>query len=94
MLYKNAPRKDLITVFAVRFMLDILAYVHLLIKGKFGNAKAVVDAHKDFLSMRPHFKHERQENVRKTVVRNIPTKFKGSILWNFYARGKKTYSSL
>ena len=94
MLYKNVPRKSLIIIFIVRFVLDVLAYIHLLLKGKFGNANAVVKAHKDFLSMMPHFKHDRDENLKKTIAEKISTQFKGSILWNFYARGRKTYASL
>ena len=94
MLYKNVPTKKLIFIFSIRLMLDALAYVHLLVKGKFGNAQSVVEAHRDFFKMRPDFTFNRRENLEKTVVKDISVKFNGSILWNYYVKGRKTYQSI
>lgn len=94
MLYKNVPANKLYPVFAARYILDALAYMHLLIKGKFGNARAVVEAHRDFLKMAPDYKGNRIENLEKRTVKKIPAKFDGSILWNYYAKGRRTYSEI
>ena len=94
MLYKNVPRKELLFIFCVRFVLDVLAFSHLLVKGKFRNAVAVLKAHRDFCKMRPDFKPQRRENLEKTVVKNIPVKFRKSILWNYYFKGRKTFAQL
>lgn len=94
MLYKNSRLRSLVLVFTVRLILDVLAFFHLLVRGKFDNAKAIIEAHKDFLKMRSDFKYNRRENLSKRVVADIPTKFKGSILWNYYMKGRKTFSDL
>jgi hypothetical protein len=94
MLYKNARIRSLLVVFTVRLILDALAFLHLLSMGKFDNAKSVIEAHRDFFRMMPGFRHDRRENLRRRLVTVIPTKFKGSILWNYYVKRKKTYSDL
>ncbi len=94
MLYKNIPTEKLILVFIVRLILDVLAYFHLLVAGKFENAHSVIKAHKDFYKMRNEFKYDRREILKQRKVIDIPTKFKGSILWNYYVKRKKMYSDL
>lgn len=94
MLYKNSRLRSLIFVFTLRLILDALAFLHLILRGKFENAKSVIEAHKDFFKMRPDFKHNRRENLKKRVIGHIPTKFRGSILWNYYVKGKKTYAAI
>lgn len=94
MLYKNISGDKLIFVFVVRLILDVLAYFHLLVIGKFENARSVIEAHKDFYKMRKGFKHDRSENLKQRTIINIPTKFKGSILWNYYVKRKKMYTDL
>ena len=94
MLYKNSRIRSLIPVFAVRSLLDLLAFFHLLLEGKLGNALSVIKAHRDFYRMVPNFRHDRRENIGSRSVAQIPTKFKGSILWNFYLKGKRTFSKL
>ncbi|MDO5664552.1 MAG: glycosyltransferase family 2 protein [Bacteroidia bacterium] len=94
MLYKNLPLGKLLPIFTIRLVLDLLAYVHLLVRGKFSNANAVVKAHRDFISMKSSFKHNRKENLEKKVSNNISTKFNGSILWNYYMKGRKTFGTL
>ena len=94
MLYKNVPEAHLTKIFTVRYILDILAYAHLIVQGNFGNAKSVVDAHRDFVKMRPLYKFVRKENLAKTTVNQISGIFGGSILWNYYFKRKKTYRAL
>lgn len=94
MLYKNLPHENFIAVFSVRMLLDFLAMLHLLAQGKFKNARAVVQSHRDFYKMKPGFKKDRKENLEKRTLKTIPTRYKRSILWEYYFRGKKTYSAL
>ncbi|MGI6573211.1 MAG: glycosyltransferase family 2 protein [Fermentimonas sp.] len=93
MLYKNVPRARYLTTFTVRYFMDLLAFAHLVIKGNFKNARAVVKAYVDFLKMRPSYKQVRRENLAKTLIEKIPTRHPKSILIRFYT-GKKTYQSL
>jgi GT2 family glycosyltransferase len=94
MIYKNIPTSRLIEVVIARFFFDFLAFVHLCLEGKFQNASAVTTAYVDFFKMRRRYKDIRKENLEKTIVTTIPTQFKGSILWNYYFKRKKTYQQL
>jgi hypothetical protein len=78
----------------VRFFLDFLAFAHLCLEGKFQNAAAVATAYADFLKMRCRYKNIRKENLEKTVITTIPSRFKGSILWNYYVKKKRTFGQL
>ena len=70
MLYKNVPRTRYFTTFAVRYFMDLLAFVHLVMKGNFKNARAVVKAYVDYWKMRPSYKQVRRENLAKTLNRD------------------------
>lgn len=94
MLYKNVQTSELKHIFAVRYLLDLLAFAHLVLKGNLRNAVAVVRAHRDFLKMRPSYTSVRRENLRRASVKKIPVQFTQSILWRFYLKGKKTYAGL
>lgn len=94
MLYKNLPTEELSKVMRVRTVLDYVAAFQYLLLGQWGNAKAVLRARKDYKQLRPCFSEAREENLRKTCVNPIPERIKSSILWQFYARGKKHFSQL
>jgi len=40
------------------------------------------------------YKNIRKENLEKTLVTTIPSRFKGSILWNYYVKKKRTFGQL
>lgn len=94
MIYKNAPLKMLVEVLLVRLVLDAAAAVHFMVQRKWKHAQAVGNAYSDFINMMPAFKHKRKENMRKTVQTNIPQLYKGSILFDFYAKKKRKYTEL
>ncbi len=94
MLYKNVETKRFILVFIVRLFLDILASLHFLVMGKTQNAMAVIGAFRDYLKMKPDFKQSRKDNLDKTINKDIDTIYKRSILWEYYARGKRRFSKL
>lgn len=94
MIYKNVPRSDCMFVFFVRCLFDFLAYIHLLLKGQFKSAHAVVEAYRDFLKMYSSYKPVRRENLKKTTVKQIGTQYRKSILLQFYLNRKSTYLSL
>lgn len=94
MLYKNLPRENFMAIFSVRMILDFLAMLHLLAQGKFKNAQAVAQSYRDFYKMKSGFKTDRKENLEKRTLKTIPTRYKRTILWEYYFRGKKTYTAL
>lgn len=94
MLYKNLPVSELDSVMRVRMCLDYMAMIFFLLKRDWKNAKAVMQARKDFMKMRSQFEADRCENLNKTVIKNIPERRIFSILWQSKLKGKKFFSEL
>lgn len=94
MLYKNLPDKDLHFVMAMRMVLDYVAALTFLLKGKFANAAAVLRARTAFRALRSSYKAVRKENMERTTLQPIPEQSRSSILWQYYVRRKKYWSTL
>lgn len=94
MLHKNLPNNLLDKTMKWRFFLDYLAAFQLFITGKPKNALSVLKARKDFKKMQPNFDSKRKENILYTTSDNKDAIFQKSIIWQYYAKGKKTYHSL
>lgn len=94
MLYKNLPDEEFTSVMRVRVFLDYLAAFQFLLKGQFGNAKAVVHARSEYKRIRTYFQKAREENLQKNRADVIPERIKSSILWQFYVKGQKRFSQL
>lgn len=94
MLYKNLDRSELVSVLAVRFLLDLVAALQMLLTGQFQHALSVVRANVAFYSIRHEWKEERQRIQASRQAADIPERRSFSILWKYYARGKKTFSDL
>lgn len=91
MLYKNASPSDFRMVFVVRLFLDYLSALVFLLSGKFGDAKAVVRARYHFWKMIPQFKTQRFENLRQTKKSSIPEMYRGSLVFDYYFGGKRSF---
>lgn len=94
MLYKNLPDAELNAVMRMRFVLDYVAAAVFVLKGDMKNAVAVYKARKEYASMRPSFKADREENLCRTVVGDIPERKKYSIVWQSKVKGKKRFVQL
>lgn len=94
MIYKNAPLEKLIEILFVRMVLDAAAAANFLVHRKWKHAEAVGNAYSDFIKMRPSFKHKRRENLQKTIQKDIPQQYKGSMLFEFYFKKKREFSEL
>ena len=94
LLYKNLPSERLETVMRVRFWLDALASVQFLLTGKWGSFLAVWRGRRDFFRMRPQFVADRDRNLKAAVQSPVPEQTAVSILWQYYARGKKTFKEI
>jgi GT2 family glycosyltransferase len=94
LLYKNLPSERLETVMRVRFWLDALASVQFLLTGKWGSFLAVWRGRRDFFCMRPQFVADRERNLKAAVLSPVPEQTAVSILWQYYARGKKTFKEI
>ena len=94
MLYKNLPEAELHSVMRTRAILDYVAAFKFLATFDFANFRAILKARKEYQRMRPDFTPQRTENLQKTVNASLPERTDFSILWQFYAKGKKLFSEL
>ena len=99
MLYKNLPEEELQPVMRIRAILDYVAAAKMLLTDGWKHAKAVYDARCEFHRLKPDFQLSRQENLAKTIQaeRNtnpIPERISQSLLWLYYAKGKKKFSDI
>ncbi|SHF69781.1 glycosyltransferase family 2 protein [Dysgonomonas macrotermitis] len=94
MLYKNTSDGHFNRIFRYRKILDYIAALQMLISGKKKNAKAVLDAHKDFKSIRNEYIQIRDKNLLLSTTTNIKSIYPQSILADFYLKRKKLFSDL
>jgi GT2 family glycosyltransferase len=93
MLYKNLSADELLPIMRMRRLLDYVAALKFLVSCDIPNFKAILKARSDFKKMCPDFLEQRKENLQKTIaVPKERTQF--SLLWKFYAQGKKRFSQL
>lgn len=96
MLYKNLPDEDLAYVMRMRWFLDYLAaFETLVLNRNWGDCKAIFQARRAFKAWRHDFDVDRQkiQTARKEHGK-ISCLYQKSILWQFYAKGKKTFQEL
>ena len=94
MLYKNLPADELDSVMFRRALLDYVAAFKFLVSGNLPDFKAVINARREYAKIRPQYAGKRAENIEKSICDDIPERVKFSILWQYYARGKKQYNEL
>ena len=95
MLYKNLSDNELKKVMRMRWFLDYLAAFEMLIMGRnWGDFKAVFKARKAFKVWRADFDEDRRRIQASRQETEIPQIYQKSILWQYYAKGKKTFKDL
>ncbi len=95
MLYKNLSDKELKKVMRMRWFLDYLAAFEMLILGRnWGDFKAVFKARKAFKAWRADFDEDRRQIQASRQETEVPQIYQKSILWQYYAKGKKTFKDL
>jgi GT2 family glycosyltransferase len=94
MLYKNLPEKELHPVMRIRRILDYVSAIFFILKGQTSNVQAVFRARDAYEQMQPSLVPARMENMAKTVCRHIPERKNGSIVVQYYLKGKRKFSQL
>lgn len=89
LLHKNLPPQDLRSTLLRRRLLDTLAWAQYLLKFQWGNARAVVKAHRHFRKMRKNYTSHPQRNL----LRSYPM-CRQNIITSYYLRGHKFFSQL
>lgn len=88
MMHKNLPDSCRRSRLFTRRLLDTLACLRFAAALDFKSAAAVVRAHRDFASMRRHYTTHPSRDI---MTHPAPRR---SILWQYFARRRKNYSTL
>lgn len=91
MLLKNLPLGKVFVIVFLRFWLDFITLLKFLSEGKFKHAAAISKAHRTFFS---HLSKNRRKRVKTNAVFNDKGVFKGSIVWEYFIRKKKTFREI
>lgn len=100
MLTKNEPGRKLLWLLPLRAILDGLAGVLFLTQGKFAHIRAIVQAHGEFYTHFRYFWKKRyyyQDCIDKTSISLEPNQaaiYSNSIVWQYYAKGKRFFKNL
>jgi len=95
MLYKCLPDSELKSVMRMRWFLDyVAAWETLLLNFNWGDFCAIYRARWAFKRWRKDFTADRLAIQQSRKDGGIPERRRFSILWQYYAKGRKTYSAL
>jgi len=94
MLYKNLPDRNLHIILFKRKLLDGVAALIFLIKGNFGNFKSVWKAHIDYYKSIYNLREKRRKIKIHELTNSSAPILNKSVVFEFYVKGNKTYSSL
>ena len=94
MLYKNLPENELRHVMFVRALLDYVAAFKSLLSGDVAGCRAVLQARRDFRRIKHDYSDLRRENLEKCVEADVKERTSFSILWKYYAGGRRLFSEL
>jgi GT2 family glycosyltransferase len=95
MLYKNLSDTELSHVMRMRRFLDYLAaFETLVLNRNWGDFKAIFKARRAFKAWKHEFDEDRRKIQAGRVKEEIPQVYNLSIIWQYYAKGKKLFSQL
>ena len=94
MLHKSAPTSRLFQIFIFRLVLDGIAGFIFLLTGRLGDCIAVVKGHVYFYSHYTRLRKKREEQQEKIRNRNTSCIYRGSIVFDYFLRGKKRFSEV
>lgn len=94
LLYKNIPAQALYAKLGIRLVLDWIAALRMVAAGQTKDAQAVLDAHADLLRHRHYWQNQRKAQQPKGNFPYMPGVYKGSIVWKYFIRQKRTVQEL
>ncbi len=94
LVYKNLPASELIPTLTLRIILDWIAAFRMLLAGQTADARAVLDAHVDILRKSSYWRSRRKAQQPKGNFTGMAGVFKGSIVWEYFVRQKRTVQDL
>jgi GT2 family glycosyltransferase len=90
-LYKNSHSKNLYLIIYLRMVIDGIAALKFMTEGKFIHFSAVFKAHLNFYKNIGKLNQKRSKLINKKSLNGM---YSGSIVFDFYLKGKKKFSSL
>lgn len=94
MLLKNGEASKIWWKIPFRLVLDYVAFVKMLLDGNPKASMAVIKAHWQFVTQFPKWYRKRTEVHRLFTERNRYGICPKSLVWQFFARGKRTFPEL
>jgi GT2 family glycosyltransferase len=94
LLYKNLPDGKLKRILLIRKILDGIAAIFFLIKGQLRSSAAVWKAHMEFYRQLAATKAKREALRKLYGSRDVGMILNKSVVFEFYIKGNKTFSSL
>lgn len=94
LLLKNEKGNRLLWLFPVRFILDGIAGLQMLFTGKFTETATIIKAHFNFYCNLAKWLQKRKESKKLITHRNEEGIYHKSIVWQYFALRKKTFSKL
>lgn len=99
-IQKNEPLSKLIWLIPLRLLLDGLAAALFFSQGKFPHIRSILRAHGHFYASFRKTWHKRKvydEKIRRLSIQsepNLKAQYRSSIVWKYYAFGKKYFYKL
>ena len=94
LLYKNIPAKELVSTLLLRVLLDWVAALRMVVAGQTKDARAVLDAHQDLFRNRRYWRSRRRLQQHKGNFPDMTGVYRGSIVWQYFVRQKRTVREL
>jgi GT2 family glycosyltransferase len=93
MLLKNLPIKNRFSTLFIRWWLDLASIIYFLLQFQIKNLTAVIKAH---FYLAGNFRKilKKRSSGNQTELNNEIAPLKFSLVWQFYIKGKKTFSNL
>lgn len=92
-LFLNLPSFEAMRIIFSRLVLDGIAGLRFLSQGKFRFLIAILQAHFSFYGMFNELYRERIKRKQKSF-KSVKGVYKRSLIWQYFARGKKRFSDL
>ena len=94
LLFKNTAPGELAGFFLLRLFLDWVAGLRFLLAGNWAEARAVGRAHLHFLLRLGYWRRRRKLARPRLLARQRAGTYPGSIVWAYFAQGKKRFSQI
>ncbi|QNF35907.1 glycosyltransferase family 2 protein [Adhaeribacter swui] len=93
LLYKNLGSSNFYLILMARLLLDWIAALKFLLGGQPADFRAVLKAHWAVWQNRKYWQQKRAEQ-KQTKAKNLSGYYKGSIVWDYFVRQKRSYPEL